>query len=220
MVIGLCKVNLNSFRVVLCCYPCISREREAEIGEIWECYSKNGVKINKDPRLWEGKIMFFRGGTVDLSGARFPKEIQIPWPLSHSNGKSWSKLSPSLISFCSWLQLIAHTQYCSEKVRCQPEGRKIKSFLLNRWHDLLPCLSCMTAKKRNKIVLVAEQLWAVLFTIMTTTVEECTWCPHPKPFQGCFCESTSESAQVNRDMANNMTKRGCGCSADVVVSPS
>lgn len=75
----------------------------------WGCYSKNGGKINKGLRLWEGKIMFFRGGTVDLSGTRFPKEIQIPWPLGHSNGKFWSKLSPSLILFFSWLQLIVCT---------------------------------------------------------------------------------------------------------------
>lgn len=59
-------------------YPGISRERKAEIGEIWGCYSKNGGKINKDIGLWEGKIVSFRGGTVDLSVTQLPKETQMP----------------------------------------------------------------------------------------------------------------------------------------------
>ena len=138
---------------------------------------------------------------MDSPGTGLPEETQVSWLLGHSNGRLWSKLPPSLVLFCGWLQLITWALYCPDKVSCWPAGRDMKSCLLSCWHDLLPCLSHTTAKK-SKTVSDRTAPSTVLFftiTIAYSVAVECTWCPHPELFQGCSCGSTSESSQSSTD---------------------
>lgn len=138
---------------------------------------------------------------MDLPGTRLPKGTKVHWLLGHSNGRFWSKLPPSLVLFCSWLRLRLHGP-CSAQTRsdgAQKEGRRKAA-----------CSAAGTTRhlaspKRQR---VRQSWWQSsskhsfkFFTIAITysVVGERTWCPHPEPFQGCFCGSTSESAQSSTD---------------------